>query len=192
MLHVKVIVGSTRPNRFSEKVLPWVTAALDTNEEIEYEVLDLRDWELPFFEYSVSPASVENGDYPNEVAKKFAAKIKEADAFLMIAPEYNHGYTAVLKNALDSVYREWNQKAVGFVSYGSVGGGRVVEQLRQVAVELQMAPIRSAVHIQAPWNLLDESGALKAGALADYDHALSGTIAQLTWWGNALKAAREA
>lgn len=190
MLHVKVIVGSTRPNRFSEKTLPWLTAALDTTEGIVYEVLDLKEWQLPFFDYPMSPAYITNGQYPNEVATKFAEKIKEADAFLIIAPEYNHGYSAVLKNALDSVYAEWNQKAVGFISYGSVGGGRVVEQLRQVAVELQMAPIRNAVHIQAPWNLLTEDGSLKEGVLEDYDHALADTIEQLVWWGNALKPAR--
>lgn len=190
MLNVKVIVGSTREGRFSEKTLPWLTAALDAAEGLEYEVLDLRDWEMPFFNESVSPAYVEGGNYPNEVVKQFATKINEADAFLVIAPEYNHGYTAVLKNAFDSVYAEWNQKVIGFVSYGSVGGGRVVEQLRQVAVELQMAPIRNAVHIQAPWNLLNDDGSLKDGALSDYDHALSGTIDQLVWWGNALKEAR--
>ncbi len=133
---------------------------------------------------------VENGAYANEVVRAFAEKIGEADAYLIVAPEYNHGYAAVLKNALDSVYSEWNNKAVGFVSYGSVGGARVVEQLRQVAVELQMAPVRSAVHIQAPWFLLDESGNLKEGVLTDYDKSLSGTLEQLKWWGEALKVAR--
>lgn len=190
MLNVKVIVGSTREARFSEKILPWVTSELGRTDSITHEVLDLRDWEMPFYNEPISPATVENGAYQNEVVREFAAKIKEADAFLVIAPEYNHGYSAVLKNALDSVYAEWNKKAVGFVSYGSVGGGRVVEQLREVAVELQMAPIRSAVHIQAPWNLLEESGSLKEGALNDYGHSLTGTIEQLIWWGNALKEAR--
>lgn len=189
-MHIKVIVGSTREGRFSEQVLPWVETALTAAEGITYEVLDLRDWPLPFFEYAVSPASITDGQYPNELATKFAAKIAAADAFLVIAPEYNHGYTAVLKNAFDSVYAEWNKKAIGFVSYGSVGGGRVVEQLRQVAVELQMAPIRNAVHIQAPWNLRDESGALKADALEPYSGSLAGTLEQLTWWGSALKDAR--
>lgn len=190
MLNVKVIIGSTREGRFSEKALPWVEEGLKAAEGIEYEVLDLREYDMPFYDQPVSPASVEDGAYANEVVRKWAAKIGEADAFLVIAPEYNHGYTAVLKNALDSVYGEWNKKAIGFVSYGSVGGGRVVEQLRQVAVELQMAPIRSAVHIQAPWFLLDESGKLKDGALDDYTKSLGGVIEQLTWWGEALKVAR--
>lgn len=189
-VHLKVIVGSTREGRFSEKVLPWLTEELAKNQELTYEVLDLRDWEMPFFDYTISPAYITDGNYPNEVAKKFAAKIAEADGYLIISPEYNHGYPAVLKNALDVVYAEWNKKPVGFISYGSVGGGRVVEQLRQVAVELQMAPVRSAVHIQAPWNLLEPTGELKAGGLNDYTHALTGTLEQLVWWGRALKVAR--
>ena len=190
MLQVKVIVGSTREGRFSEVLVPWIDAELAAREDINHEVLDLRDYPMPFYEDSASAASVTDGQYPNEVVREFAKKIDEADAFLIIAPEYNHGYSAVLKNALDSVYGEWNQKAVAFVSYGSVGGGRVVEQLRAVAVELQMASTRSAVHIQAPWALRDESGKLKDGVLDEYDHTLSGTIEQLQWWGNALKTAR--
>ncbi|MEZ4195427.1 MAG: NAD(P)H-dependent oxidoreductase [Candidatus Paceibacterota bacterium] len=137
MLNIKVIVGSTREGRFSEKVLPWLTVELDKVKDVAYEILDLRDWAMPFFDYAMSPAYVKDGQYPNETATKFATKIAEVDAFIIISPEYNHGYPAVLKNVLDSVYAEWNNKAVGFISYGSVGGGRVVEQLRQVAVELQ-------------------------------------------------------
>lgn len=190
MLNVKVILGSTREGRFSEKLVPWISAALDARDDMEYEIVDLRDHELPFYNEPISPASVTGGNYPNEKVRDFAKLIAEADAFLVIAPEYNHGYSAVLKNAFDSVYAEWNKKAVAFVSYGSVGGGRVVEQLREVAVELQMASTRNAVHIQAPWNLLEESGDLKEGVLKDYDNSLTGTIEQLAWWGSALQAAR--
>ena len=190
MVKIKVIVGSTRKGRFSELLVPWISKTLDSTSDVSYEVLDLRDYAMPFYEEAGNASAVENGQYPNEIVRKFAEKIADADAFLIIAPEYNHGYTAVLKNAIDSVYGEWNKKAVGFVSYGSVGGGRVVEQLRQVAVELQMAPIRSAVHIQAPWFWRDESGALKEGSLTDYERSLTGTIEQLVWWGNALKEAR--
>lgn len=190
MLNLKVIVGSTREGRFSEKVLPWIARGLDEQEGISYEILDLRDYNMPFYDQPMSPAMVKDGAYGNEVVRNFAKKIGEADAYLIIAPEYNHGYSAVLKNALDSVYGEWSNKTVGFVSYGSVGGGRVVEQLRTVAVELQMAPVRNAVHIQAPWFLLDESGNLKEGALADYEKSLNGTLEQLKWWGEALKVAR--
>lgn len=190
MISVKVIVGSTREGRFSEKLLPWLTKTLDARDEIEYEVLDLRDYDMPLYDQAASPASVQDGAYAHEVVRKFAAKVAEADAFLVIAPEYNHGYSAVLKNALDSIYAEWNKKIVGFISYGSVGGGRVVEQLRAVAVELQMASVRNAVHIQSPWNLQDEAGNLKEHVLDDYQESLVGTLDQLSWWAGALKAAR--
>lgn len=190
MLNVKIIVGSTRPGRFSEKVLPWLNAKLANRSGIQAEILDLKEHQLPYFDAPMSPAYVQDGNYGSDAVNAWAKKIGEADAYIIIAPEYNHGYTAVLKNALDVVYGEWNNKAVGFVSYGSVGGGRVVEQLRQVAVELQMASTRNAVHIQAPWFLLDENGALKEGALDDYTHALGGMLDQLEWWGNALKTAR--
>jgi NAD(P)H-dependent FMN reductase len=137
------------------------------------------------------PSLIKDGNYGNEAVNAWAAKIKEADAFIIVAPEYNHGYTAVLKNAIDVIYGEWNKKAVAFISYGSASGVRAVEQLRQVAVELQMASTRQSVQIAAPWALLDESGAVKAGALDSYTQALKDTAAQLNWWGEALKAARE-
>ncbi len=190
MLNVKIIVGSTREGRFSEKILPWINAELDKTEGISYEVLDLRDWEMPFYASAQSPKNVTDGQYENETITKFAAKVAEADAYILITPEYNHGTSAVLKNALDVIYNEWNQKPVAFVSYGSIGGGRAVEQLRQVVVELQMASVRNAVHIMNPWFMLDEKGNLKDGALDDYTKSLSGTLEQLQWWGNALKEAR--
>ncbi|PIR57717.1 MAG: nadph-dependent fmn reductase, partial [Parcubacteria group bacterium CG10_big_fil_rev_8_21_14_0_10_38_31] len=147
-LKIKVIVGSTRQSRFSEKPAGWVLEELKKREGIEAELLDLRDFPMPFFDEAVSPA-MKQGPYQNEVVKKWTGKIAEADGFIIVTPEYNHGYPAVLKNALDYVYAEWNRKAVGFVSYGSVSGARSVEQLRQVSIELQMAPIRSAIHLPA-------------------------------------------
>ncbi len=190
MLNVKIILGSTRPNRFSEKVMPWMQETLVKDTNLQIEVLDLRDYDLPFFNEPMSPAYVTTGDYGNDVVNKWAAKIKEADAYIMVTPEYNHGYSAVLKNALDVVYKEWNNKPVAFVAYGSAGGARAVEQLRQVAVELHMASVRSAVHIMAPWMLLDEAGKLKAGSLESYTHSFTDALTQLNWWGEALKAAR--
>lgn len=190
MLKVKIIVGSTRPGRFSEALLPWLTSAVGAREGMEAEVIDLRDHPLPFFNAPMSPAYVEGGDYGDTVVNAFAAKIAEGDAFIVITPEYNHGPSAAIKNAMDVIYREWNQKPVAFVSYGSAGGARAVEQLRQVAVELQMASTRNAVHIMAPWLLRNEDGSLKDGVLESYEGSLAGTLDQLTWWGEALKAAR--
>ncbi len=190
MLHIKVIVGSTRPGRFSEKILPWLHAELAKREGLSVEVLDLKEHTLPFFESPMSPAYVENGEYGNDTVNAWGKKIGEADAFIMITPEYNHGTSAVLKNAIDAVYREWNNKAVAFIGYGSAGGARAVEQLRQVAVEMQMASTRNAVHIMAPWLLSNEDGSLKDGVLDSYTASLNSTLDQLTWWGEALKAAQ--
>ena len=144
-LHVKVILGSTRQGRYGDKPASWIFGELGKLESITAELLDLRDYPLPFYDEPVSPMRL-NGNYSTPQIKKWSEKIKEADAFIIIAPEYNHGYTAVLKNALDHLYPEWNFKPVGFISYGSVGGARVIEQLRQVAVELQMLPIKNAIH----------------------------------------------
>ena len=190
MLNIKVIVGSTREGRFSEVLLPWVTAQLDKTDEVSYEVLDLRDYDMPYYFNAASAKSITNGVYGNDAIGAFAAKVKEGDVFLVLTPEYNHGTSAVLKNAFDVVYNEWNKKAVAFVSYGSVGGARAVEHLRQIVVELQLAPMRNAVHIMNPWLLRDDTGALKTGALESYDGTLADTIEQLVWWGKALKIAR--
>jgi len=192
MLNIKLILGSTRENRFSEKLLPWITETLNQYPDLQVEVLDLRDFTLPYFESPMSPAYITDGNYATPEINAWAKKIKEADGFIIVAPEYNHGYSAVLKNALDVIYAEWNRKAVGFISYGSVGGGRVVEQLRSVAIELQMASTRNAVHIQAPWALQNEDGSLKDGVLDGYTHNLTTMAEELTWWAHALKDARNA
>ncbi|MDO8552598.1 MAG: NAD(P)H-dependent oxidoreductase [bacterium] len=189
VLKVKIILGSTRPKRFSEHAGRWIFEQAMNIEGIESEILDLRDYEMPFFNEPVSPSS-KNEDYTNEAVARWTKKIKEADAFIVVTPEYNYGYSAVLKNALDYVYPEWNNKPIGFVAYGSVGGARALEQLRSVSVELQMAPIRTAVHITAPWGLVDEKGGLKPGALEPYKKTAEGMLSQLIWWAEALKAAR--
>jgi NAD(P)H-dependent FMN reductase len=143
-IKIKVIIGSTRQNRFSDKPAHWIyTEAKKKADEVE--ILDLRDYPMPFFNEPVSPAM--SGKYSNEIVKKWSEKIMDGDAFIIVTSEYNHGYPAVLKNALDSIFPEWNRKAMGFVSYGNAGGARSVEQLRQVVIELQMVPIRSAIHI---------------------------------------------
>jgi NAD(P)H-dependent FMN reductase len=195
-IKIKVIVGSTRQNRFSEKPAKWIFEETKKLEGVEAELLDLRDYEMPFFEDPMSP-SMAKGQYSNEVVKKWAEKINDGDAFIIVTPEYNHGYSAVLKNALDVIYPEWNRKPVGFVSYGSAVGARSVEQLRQVAVELQMAPIRNAIHVpvdiffaaimgkgpQGP-EMFDP---IRKGSMGD---PVERFFNDLLWWSRALKAAR--
>ena len=188
-LNIKVIIGSIREGRFGDKPAAWILEELKKREGITAELLDLRDYPMPFFAEAKTPSSLAE-PYANPVVQKWTAKIAEGDAFIMVTPEYNHGYPAALKNAIDYVYKEWNRKAVAFVGYGGVGGARAVEQLREVAVELQMAPVRAAVHIPAPWFLVDEKGALKPGALDPFQAAATSTVDQLIWWAQALKTAR--
>lgn len=189
-LKIQIIVGSTRQQRFSEKPAEWILGLAKNKEGMETELLDLRDWPLPFFNEPMGPTALK-GKYSDEVATRWAEKVNEADGYIIVTPEYNHGYPAVLKNALDYAYQEWNNKPVGFVSYGGVGGARSVEQLRQVAIELQMAPIRNAILIPSFWTLLDENKNLKTGAFDALTDNAENFLNQLLWWARALKAARE-
>src|SRR3989344_8075712 len=167
-MKIQIILGSTRQGRKSEMVGRWVleqtqkrpTSASqgETGEDFEYELIDLRDWDLPFYNELDSPNYLD-GKFSIDLAIKWGAKIAEADGFIIVTPEYNHGYPAVLKNALDYAYDGWNRKPVSFVSYGgSAGGARSVEQLRLVAIELDMAPLRAGVYITQVSRAFDESG----------------------------------
>jgi len=188
--NIKVIAGSTREGRFSDKAATWIAEEIKKQEGVVVEVLDLRDYGMPFFNEQMSP-SFKQEPYKNEVVARFTKKIEEGDAFVIVTPEYNHGTSGVLKNALDWVYQEWNNKPVAFVSYGSVGGARAVEQLRLNVIELQMAPIRNAVHIPGEQYFQVLFSKTDAKELfASVSKQAEGMIAQLLWWARALKAAR--
>ena len=190
-MKILIIMGSTRQNRFSEKPANWIFEEAKKRKDLYVELVDLRNYPLPFFDEVISPSMIKES-YSNENVKKLTKKVGEADGFIIISPEYNHGYPAVLKNMLDYIYKEWNNKAVGFVSYGSVGGARVVEQLRQVAIELQMAPIRQSVHI--PTQLFIDILMGKNNDPNPFDNLKSQAdsfLDQLIWWTKALKVARE-
>jgi NAD(P)H-dependent FMN reductase len=144
-LNVQVILGSTRQNRFGDKPAHYILGELSKRPDVRAELVDLRDWPMPFFDHPVSPMRAKISE--PAIIPRWAAKVGEADAYVIVTPEYNHGYPAVLKNALDWVYTEWTKKPVGFVGYGSTGGARAIEQLRQVVIELEMVPIREALHI---------------------------------------------
>jgi NAD(P)H-dependent FMN reductase len=186
-LNVKIIVGSTRENRFSEKPAQWIFGLAKQRPDLDVELLDLRDYPLPFFEEPFPPAFARD-NYTHAVVVQWREKVKEADGYIICTPEYNHGYPAVLKNALDYTYFSWSRKPVAFVSWGGAGGARGVEQLRLVAIELDMAPTRFAVHIPNPWlvkNVSDiDTEPQRQSAAALLDH--------LTWWARALKAGRAA
>ncbi|MBI2459745.1 MAG: NAD(P)H-dependent oxidoreductase [Parcubacteria group bacterium] len=189
-INLKIIVGSTRQNRFSEQPARWLYEEAKKLPDAEVELLDLRDYALPFFNEPISPA-MGQGDYTDETVARWAKKIAAADAYIAVTPEYNHGYSAVLKNAFDHLYHEWNNKPIGFLSYGSVGGARSVEQLRQIAIELQMAPIRNAIYIANFWSLLDTNGQAKPGSFTSLAENAEKLFSQLNWWAKALKTARE-
>lgn len=191
-LKVKIILGSTRQSRFSEKPGAWLLSVAKARADIDAELLDLRDYQMPFFDEVMTPSS-KTEPYKNEAVMRWTAKIAESDAFIIIAPEYNHAPPAVLKNALDYVYQEWNNKPVGFVSYGSVLGARSVEQLRLIAVELQMTPIRNAIHIPIDLVLKAKSPeSTGQEVFKPLEERAKGLFDQLAWWGKALKAARSA
>lgn len=161
MKKIKIILGSTREGRNSDKVTNWFLKAVKELPEtdLSFEIVDLKEWNLPFLE---SPFPPSTGKYPEGKVTEWAKEIEEADGFVVVTPEYNHGYPAVLKNALDLIYKEWNGKPVAFVSYGAVSGGiRAVEQLRQVAIELRMIPLKDEINIHLIWQAFNESEDLK-------------------------------
>jgi len=183
-LKIHIIVGSVREGRVALPVARWVRASAGDREAIHTELVDLADWPLPMFALATSPAM---GGYKDPLQLRWAVKIGEADAYILVSPEYNHGTSAVLKNALDYLYAEWNRKPVAFVSYGNAGGARAVEQLRAIAVELRMAPLGEAVHIFGARDKL-------SGGHFEADDREKKQLAQLfdsiTWWGEALRTAR--
>ena len=187
---ISVIVGSTRQARFSEKPAQWIFQQLEKRGGIDARLLDLRDFPMPFFDQPVPPAMPGRPPYENEVVKKWTAEIARSDGFIFVTPEYNYGTAAVLKNAIDWVYPEWNRKAAAFVSYGSALGARSVQQLRETAIELQLAPVRFSVHIPvATLRAHFQGGDVNAG-LAELEAPAKAMIDDLLWWTAALKKAR--
>jgi NAD(P)H-dependent FMN reductase len=188
---ISVIIGSTREGRFSEKPARWILQHLKKRDGVEARLLDLRDFPMPFFDQATTPAMPGRRPYEHEVVKKWTAEIARSDGFVFVTPEYNYGPAAVLKNALDWVYPEWNRKAAAFVSYGSVAGARGVQQLREIAIELQLAPVRSSVHIPVAvlWAHF-QGGDVDAG-LAELAGSAGKLTDDLLWWTTALKMARQ-
>ena len=185
---IGIIVGSTRAARFADKPTHWIAELAKTHKELDFEVVDLRDYPMPFFEEATSPAW---GPSKNEVAQRWQKKVASLDGYIFIAAEYNRGPTAVLKNAIDYAYNEWNKKPVAFVGYGGVGGARAIEQLRLHAVELQMAPTRAGVHILMPDFVAVMKGEKTLAQIEHLNQAANLMLDQLAWWAFALKRARE-
>lgn len=181
-LKVAVIVGSTREQRFAPVPAKWISEIVAEREGLSVEVLDLADYPMNFYgDPATTPVQA-------ETAEKWKTKLREFDAYILTAAEYNHAPTAVLKNAID--YGDWIEKPMGFVGYGGVGGARAVEQLRLIAVEMSSVSVKTGVHILFPEYLAVVKG---EKSLNDFPHlaeAAKNMLDQLTWWGKALKAAR--
>jgi len=186
---IGIVIGSTREGRFGDKPAHWIHEIATQRSDLDIELIDLRDHPLPFFNEPMSPAWA---PVKNEAARRWADKLATLDGLIVVTPEYNHGPSAVLKNAFDYAYKEFIRKPIGFVGYGGVGAARAVEQLRLVAVELQMAPVRNAVHI----GMVEFLGIWQQGkTFDDFPHlaqAANGMLDDIAWWTRALKTAREA
>ncbi|QGF22643.1 NADPH-dependent FMN reductase [Raineyella fluvialis] len=142
MTRIGIIVGSTRPHRHAHDVAGWALQLASLRGDATYEIVDLRDHPLPLLDEPMPPSM---GHYQHEHTRRWAATVAGFDGFVIVTPEYNHSVPAVLKNALDYLYAEWNHKAIGFISYGTHGGVRAVEHLRAIAGELMMADVRAQV-----------------------------------------------
>jgi NAD(P)H-dependent FMN reductase len=184
MPRIGIILGSTRPNRNGEQVARWVLDVASQREDVHFELVDLRDYPLPHLDEAM-PASF--GQYANEHTKAWAQKIESFDGYVIVTPEYNHSTSGVLKNAIDFLYAEWNNKAVGFVSYGGVGGARAAEHLRLIAAELQMADVRQQVAL----SLITEFENFSVFEPGDYNlDALNTLFDQVIAWSEALAPLR--
>jgi NAD(P)H-dependent FMN reductase len=190
MIAISVIVGSTREGRFSERPARWILQHLKKRDDVDTRVLDLRNYPMPFFDQPLTPAMPSRPGFEHEVVQKWTAAIAQSDGFVFVTPEYNYGPAAVLKNAIDWVYPEWHRKAACFVSYGSAMGARSVQQLRETAIELQLAPIRSSVHIPVATLWAHYQGGDVEAGLAELAGPAEAMIDDLLWWTAALKAAR--
>ena len=190
-MKLAVILSSTRDARFGIKIVPWVLRTAKTFEAFdEVELIDVKDFELPLYNEAAGPKFL-GGNYANAPkAKEFAAKIGEADAFILVHTEYNHGVPGDVSNALAYVYEEWNKKPIGFVGYGgALGAGRATEQLRTIAAELELVDIQTATNLVfAPFGAWGEDGPLNEKPTEN----LVAELNQLAWYAKALKVGREA
>lgn len=191
-LKIAVIIGSTRETRFATKPAQWIHDLASQRDDLDVELVDLKDFDLPFFNEVASNLWVPSADAK---ALAWQKKIGGFDGYIFVVAEYNRSITGALKNALDQAYKEWVHKPAAYVGYGSVGGARAIEHLRLINVELQMVPVRSAVHIGGSEFVKVHPGMGKQ-PFASIEEAILPSardmLDQLTWWGKATKAARDA
>lgn len=184
---IKILTGSTRPGRFNNQPAEWIYSIAKNREDLDVELIDLKDVKLPFLDEPLTPMS---DKYSEKHTKEWSKKIDSADGFIFVTPEYNHSVSAVLKNAIDYLYHEWNYKPVSFVSYGSLAGGaRAVEHLRGIAGELKMYDLREQILFPNYWDDLNEKGMFQFNDR--HDKSANEILNSLTFWAKELKTARE-
>jgi NAD(P)H-dependent FMN reductase len=184
MTKIAIIIGSTRPGRKGEDVARWVYDIAAKRSDATFELVDIKDYELPHLDEIMPPSM---GQYSQPHTRAWAAKIDEFDGYVFVTPEYNHSTSGALKNAIDFLYREWNNKAAGFVSYGAVGGARAVEHLRLVMGELQVADVRAQVALSL---FSDFENYTKFTPAEHHEAQVSAMLDQLVAWSDALKSVR--
>jgi NAD(P)H-dependent FMN reductase len=185
-LRIGIILGSTRPGRKGEQVARWVVEQAHKRGDAQYDLIDLAEFPLPHLDEAIPPSAAQ---YANDHTKAWSKTIAQYDGFVIVTPEYNRSPSGVLKNALDYLYQEWNNKAVGFVSYGAQASGlRAVEHLRQIAGELQLADVRTAVGVSL---VTDFENYTTMKPIPHHEPVLATMLDQLTAWAGALRAVRQ-
>ena len=185
MTKIAIILGSTRPGRNGEAVAKWVYQVAQRRSDAEFELVDIKDFNLPLLDEPVPPIM---GQYSKPHTKTWAAKIDNFDGYVFVTPEYNHGIPGALKNAIDFLFAEWNNKAAGFVSYGGANGARAVEQLRLVLAEVQMATVRLQV-LLSMFTDFENFSVFKPDSRKE--KSVNDMLDQLVAWSDALKTLRK-
>ena len=184
VLRVAIILGSTRPGRNGEAVCQWIYEITKKRSDATFELVDIKDFNLPLLDEPIPPSM---GQYYQEHTKVWSLKIDSFDAYVFMTAEYNHGIPGALKNAIDFLFKEWNNKVAGFVSYGSAGGVRAVEQLRLVMAELQVATVRAQVQLSL---FTDFENFSKFKPALYNENSVNTMLDQVIAWGGALKVLR--
>ncbi|WP_164234136.1 NADPH-dependent FMN reductase [Microbacterium hydrocarbonoxydans] len=184
MTKIAIILGSTRPGRNGKQVADWVLQQASQRDDAEFELVDLADFPLPHLDEPMPPST---GQYQNDHTRAWSEKIAEFDGYVFVTPEYNHSTSGVLKNAIDYLHAEWNNKAAAFVGYGGVGGARAIEHLRLVLAELQVATVRQTLTL----SLMTEFENFRTFAPGDYQVGFLNTLFdQVIAWSEALESVR--
>ncbi len=183
---IGVVISSTRPTRSGHHVANWFMEKVKDVKEIDFEIVDLKEVDLPFLNEPETPSS---GKYDNPVVKKWSKTIDSYDGFVFVAAEYNNGPTAPLKNAIDTLFHEWARKPVAFVGYGTLGAARSIEHTAAITAKINMMPLSAnTVSVLEPWSAIDKEGNVDETYVKG---SIEGLVKNLTWWATTLKRARD-